>query len=153
MSTDGSQPDAAGLSDDVVQDLIDRIGVLEDAVSRGQWDPDMPEDLPAWVAKLVQIYNLYETIPDTWATIPALVAELRALRLAHKVAYHPQAAGGAQLAWHEATDRFITRASAHTARHVQAEGNPDLAASWAEGSAAPAVSRVLMPSATRSAST
>jgi len=101
----------------VVNDLDERLAAAEACIARGQWDQHSPQELTGWVEQLRETYQLRSKLTDSWAHIPAVVAELTALRTAHRAAWGPTAGPTDQMHWHDALARAVPRLLEHQAEH------------------------------------
>lgn len=79
-------------------------------------DPDEDTAFGEWANWLRATYCLQAEIPDAWADVPSVVAELRALYVAHQGAQDSEAGAMDQVYWHDALDRVVARIDRHVVR-------------------------------------
>ncbi|MGD7708124.1 hypothetical protein [Microlunatus sp. Y2014] len=94
------------------------VGQLADTVQRGHWDPDVPEDLDAWVTELTSTYYLGDDLAG-WTSNSAIVEELKALRVLHRSMVGPKAAASTGVQFHDALARVIDRLPSHKQRRTR----------------------------------
>lgn len=129
-------PDSANDSDPVLDQLItaleeladrvsansdtlaahdEHLGGLAETVARGHWDPDQPDTMDEWVAKLIEDYYLADELHD-WQHNTAIRNELAALRIAWRRMTSDQASPWDAVTWHDALARSRARWPDHNTR-------------------------------------
>ncbi len=106
---------------ETISDHEDRIHALETgqrgAAAGSETDGDDEAALNEYVRHLCDDFLWSETLGTAWRDVPAVVAELDALRRARAFAYSDEAGAFERVYYHDALERVRERVTTHRQRH------------------------------------